>query len=252
MTPLSIVPLLSENTILSRRQKHSTVNLKAKACARCRQYKLRCDSNMAAPASCSRCRGVNAVCVVDTNYQCVSKTRRLMELEAEVNPLATTEPVPEPEPESESESGPESRRESGPESPYRPREYWTSGSRAFPFRLCFLSSSTAAAARVQPLTTSPTTRSSPSSDSRQTQYSILLPEREPELHPANFQLSAAQVIQCFRKFFLQCHPWLDFSIPTSPEAVHPKNPLLFWVICAVSSSTNTMLRLQPGIQEMIG
>jgi len=58
--------------------------MKGKACARCRQCKLRCDSDMAAPASCSRCRGVNAVCVMDTNYQRVSKTRRLMELEAEV------------------------------------------------------------------------------------------------------------------------------------------------------------------------
>jgi hypothetical protein len=42
---------------------------------------------MAAPASCSRCRRVHAVCVVDTNYQRVSKTRRLMELEAEVTRL---------------------------------------------------------------------------------------------------------------------------------------------------------------------
>jgi len=92
----------------------------------------------------------------------------------------------------------------------------------------------------------------PAPDSLQTQYSFLLPERGPELDSANFQLTAAQVTQCFRTFFLQCHPWLDFSIPTSPEAVYAKNPLLFWVICAVSSSTNTMLKLQPGIQAMIG
>jgi hypothetical protein len=92
----------------------------------------------------------------------------------------------------------------------------------------------------------------PAPDSLQTQYSFLLSERGPELDSANFQLTTAQVTQCFRTFFLQCHPWLDFSIPTSPEVVYAKNPLLFWVICAVSSSTNTMLKLQPGIQAMIG
>jgi Fungal specific transcription factor domain len=67
----------------------------------------------------------------------------------------------------------------------------------------------------------------------------------------NVQLSAAQVNEAFRYYHAQCHPYLDFSLSTSPESVYDKCPLLFWVICAVASSTTTMLELQPDIQAMV-
>lgn len=68
---------------------------------------------------------------------------------------------------------------------------------------------------------------------------------------ADVHLSSAQVTESFRVFYAQCHPYLDFSLPTSPDSVFETCPLLFWVICAVASSTATMLELQPGIQAMV-
>jgi hypothetical protein len=68
----------------------------------------------------------------------------------------------------------------------------------------------------------------------------------------NVHLTAAQVTELFRVYFLQCHPYLPFTISTDPETTNEKCPLLFWVICAVASSTGTMLDLQPHIQVMVG
>ena len=67
----------------------------------------------------------------------------------------------------------------------------------------------------------------------------------------NVQLVAGQVDELFRIFFIQYHIFLPVSIPRSPQTVYEKCPLLFWVICAIASSTRTMLQLQPGIEAMI-
>jgi len=102
------------------------------------------------------------------------------------------------------------------------------------------------------LTTRPATRSSPCVWLAANTIFDSASRKRARIISSQLPAQCCAGIQCFRTFFLQCHRWLDFSIPTSPGAVYAKNPLLFWVICAVSSSTNTMLRLQPGIQEMIG
>ena len=61
--------------------------MKAKACTRCRQSKLRCNSDITAPGPCSRCLSLDSPCVFDRSFQSTSRTRRLVELEAEVKRL---------------------------------------------------------------------------------------------------------------------------------------------------------------------
>ena len=239
--------------------------MKAKACARCRQCKLRCDSDVAAPAPCSRCRAADAVCIVDTSYQRISKTRRLVELEAEVARLRQqNQNQSRSQNQSRNQDQGRNQNQNQSQTPTQTQDQdpltglaniGTPGQEPPPFDFASYQAQpqqpqqqSSPSQLAQPSGPAP----APSSDSLQTVYTISRPRGEPDLDSDSFHLSAAQVTQCFRTFFLQCHQWLEFSIPTAPEAVYAKHPLLFWVICAVSSSTNTMLKLQPGIEEMIG
>ncbi|CZR53528.1 uncharacterized protein PAC_03407 [Phialocephala subalpina] len=209
-TPLS--PYLPRRALLPRLQ------MKAKACARCRQSKLRCDSDVKAPEPCTRCQAIKTPCVLDREFQRVSKSRRLVELEAEVTLLrrnaAAAAAASASEKVAENNNTPSSN-------PSRPP---------------------------------PTTQTSQPPQ----QQSWVLPTAPScgsclqDKSLANVHLTAAQVTEAFRVFLIQCHPYLDLSIPTSPEAIYEKCPLLFWVICAVASSTSTMLELQPGIQGLVG
>lgn len=52
----------------------------------------------------------------------------------------------------------------------------------------------------------------------------------------NFQLTASQVNELFRLYFSRCYPYLPFLMCRSPEEIHDRCPLLFWVICGVAST----------------
>ena len=167
--------------------------MKAKACARCRQSKLRCDSDVKAPDACSRCQSINRPCVSDRSFQYTSKSRRLQELEAEVKRL-----------------------------------------------------------REAVVTANSTALPGLGQQSQQLTDFTLAPQCLLDKSLGNVHLAAAQVTELFRVYFTQCHPYLPFSISTTPETIYEACPLLFWVICSVASSTDIMLELQPHIQAMIG
>lgn len=63
------------------------LEMKAKACARCRESKVRCDSDVRAPRPCSRCHDAGFPCVVDLDRQRANKHLRIRDLETEVHRL---------------------------------------------------------------------------------------------------------------------------------------------------------------------
>lgn len=176
--------------------------MKAKACTRCRQSKLRCDSDLTAPGPCTRCRDAEASCVVDRSFQRVSKSKRLAELEAEVS---------------------------------------------------LLRQAASTSTRVTPPASSPslTPRTWQHASEVGNMPSRAKRQRLEGKELGGVYLAPAQVAECFRTYFAQCHPYLDFSLPDEPEIIYAKSPLLFWVICAVSSSTDVMCQLQPGVHAMV-
>jgi hypothetical protein len=202
--------------------------MKPKACARCRQAKLRCDSDVRAPDACSRCCSINSPCVVDRNYQRVNKARRLLELEAEVARLRQNAAVL-------NSAHPVANTEANSTVPARP-----SG-------LADVENSHIS----EHLQARPIPQNSESVSGLQPVASVASASHFGDKSLGNVRLGAAQATECFRVYHAQCHPYLDFSLPTSPEVVHEKCALLFWVICAVASSTTTTLELQPGIQAMV-
>lgn len=167
--------------------------MKAKACTRCRQAKLRCDPDPETSDTCIRCRSINKLCIFDRTFRATSKSRRLKELEAEVERLR--------------EAANDNNIQASPDVVQQTQLHPVS----FSTTSCRLDKSI-----------------------------------------GNVNLTAAQVTECFRVFFLNCHPYLPLSIPNSPETVHETCPFLFWVICAAASSTDTMLLIQSSIQAMIG
>ena len=169
--------------------------MKAKACTRCRQSKLRCDSDVKSPAPCSRCEGLSKACIFDRSFQSTSKTRKLLDLEAEVLRLRRAA---------------ESRQDASPTA--RPASVQSSGHESqMPAGICL---------------------------------------RDKTI--GNVRLTAAQVTELFRAFFAQCHQYLPFSMQEAPETVYEKSELLFWVICAVTSSPSKLLELKPHVQGQVG
>jgi Fungal specific transcription factor domain/Fungal Zn(2)-Cys(6) binuclear cluster domain len=61
--------------------------MRAKACTRCRQWKLGCDADKTAPNPCSRCRSLDYRCTFDSNFRRTSKVQQLRELQMEVDSL---------------------------------------------------------------------------------------------------------------------------------------------------------------------
>jgi hypothetical protein len=203
--------------------------MKPKACARCRQAKLRCDSDVRGPEPCTRCHSINAHCVVDRNYQRVCRAKRMLELEAEVTRLRQDAAAFNSTPPAANTEGPST-------GPAPPHNLAVTSDSHFPEQF-----------HPQHIPRTPE-----SVNALQSAAPIPSALHLVDKSLGNVQLSAAQVTESFRVYYAQCHPYLDFSLPTSPESVYEKCPLLFWVICAVANSTSTMLELQPGIQAMVG
>ncbi|KAH8801387.1 hypothetical protein F5884DRAFT_806461 [Xylogone sp. PMI_703] len=68
----------------------------------------------------------------------------------------------------------------------------------------------------------------------------------------NVGLSGSQVGECFRRYFARCHQHLPFKMRThSHEDIYAECPLLFWVICAVTSNWEIRLLLAPMIKAMV-
>jgi hypothetical protein len=65
-------------------------------------------------------------------------------------------------------------------------------------------------------------------------------------------LTIGQVTEHFRTYFARCHPYLPFKMKThSTDEIYSKCPLLFWVICAVTSTWQARKRFAPLIKAMV-
>jgi len=61
--------------------------IRARACMRCRQWKLRCEVDLTRPDARKHCRSQSTPCAFDSRFRRVSKDKRLKELQAEVDQL---------------------------------------------------------------------------------------------------------------------------------------------------------------------
>lgn len=230
--------------------------MRAKACVRCRQWKVGCDSDVAGAEGCSRCRSLSLTCVFDSSFHRTPKRRRLAELQSEVEELrqltgtqsavqqsgnSIVSPPAAPSVVSLDQAtstaptdGPSGSAVPNLPSPSNTLEShapsWTDGN-----------GSTADGA-LQPQSTQQTLQT----------YSLQSQSLTDRVCLGDVQLSAAQVNELFRIYFTRCHPYLPFSICQSIEAIYQKSPLLFWVICATASPDAVRNQLEQPVRTLIG
>lgn len=61
--------------------------MKAKACTRCRQWKVKCDAGENGHDQCSRCRNLGSPCVFDGKFKRIPRDKHLATLQEEVHHL---------------------------------------------------------------------------------------------------------------------------------------------------------------------
>lgn len=207
--------------------------MKARACTKCRQWKAKCDNSGDTPDGCSRCRSLKLHCVFDASFKRVSKAKRMQQMESEIKKLrqALVETV---------QIGESPNQASEHEEKATLPEDWVTQLSDIP---------------GEPQTLSPT------------QYGLeMLSQTDPLTEPAtvavepsasykmlgNVCLTNSQVEQRFRSYFTRCHPHMPFEMATtSADEVFNRSPLLFWVICAVTSSWRIQFQLSPPIKSMV-
>jgi hypothetical protein len=176
--------------------------MKAKACVRCRQWKIGCDADVAGPQGCTRCRSVNAQCTNGASYRRLPKRQRLAELQDEVVRLRalTTELT-------------------------AANSVATASSNQLPSPTSIAWTEPNATVRLVPVQASVGEHSS-------------VHQNVPNGYQAgaNLRLTTSQVNELFRIFFARCHAYLPFHMLRSPEIIYEKCPLLLWAICAAASS----------------
>lgn len=196
--------------------------MKAKACTRCRQWKVGCDADVSGPQGCTRCREQGTPCTFDRTFRRTAKRTKLAEMQSELAELrklaaATTKgdstdplakPAPHPAP--------------SPRPPTISAE-----------------SSTPTAPGGPPCTSSSTTNSS--------LEGLCIADK----YLGDVQLTASHVNELFRIYFTRCHRYLPFRICKSIEAIYERCPLLFWVICAVASADTARAQFEAPVRSLI-
>ncbi|OAL33783.1 hypothetical protein AYO20_06959 [Fonsecaea nubica] len=221
--------------------------MKAKACIRCRQWKVGCDADVAGPEGCTRCRSVNAKCVFGANFRRTPKRRMLADLQDEVTRLrALTTVLTAGEREREQGQGQVQVQVPVGESPTTSLETnvssWgvenTSSSSS-----AIVVESIPTAVQQPPPPPPPTTESPPH------------PIQVPHLYykgNSHVQLTATQANELFRIYFTRCHPYLPFEMCRSVQIVYDRCPLLFWVVCAVASTDKARPQLAEIVRSHVG
>ncbi|KIX07614.1 uncharacterized protein Z518_02267 [Rhinocladiella mackenziei CBS 650.93] len=185
--------------------------MRPKACTTCRQWKARCDASTSHPDPCTRCRTLRRTCTFDRNFKRITKAKRILELEEEINHLRGTAAQPlqsQPQPSSTTISA----------SPH-----------------------TSPADKTCPPPATIVATSTPPADG------LCLSAKS----IGNVHFSAAQVTELFRIFSIRCHPHLPMNMCLSPDPVFDRCPLLFWAICAAAASDHPILLLQPEISSLV-
>ncbi|KIW97452.1 uncharacterized protein Z519_01036 [Cladophialophora bantiana CBS 173.52] len=197
--------------------------MKAKACTRCRQWKVGCDANISGPEGCTRCQEHGLPCVFDSAFQRTPKRRKLAEMQvelAELRKLASSRVTSSAE------------RETGNTAPQAP----TSTS-LIPQSMPSLT--------VWPATTGPEPATILTSEPDLQGLCIA------DKYIGDIHLAASHVNELFRIYFARCHPYLPFSMSRSIETIYERCVTLFWVICAVASPDTARSQFEGPIRGLI-
>lgn len=203
--------------------------MKAKACTKCRQWKVRCDASDV-PGGCTRCRSLNLPCVFDASFKRLSKGKRLQQMSTEIQQLrqalhnsaasnASTSPQRSEDTTAIDTADPRTWEAQLPGS--------SDGTISSPSHL--LSSLPASSIGIPPVSST-------------VPYRTL----------GGVCLTQSQVERYFKTYFGHHHRCLPFKVNSeSPDDVYSRSPLLFWIICAVTSSWKQQSQLAPLIKAMI-
>ena len=202
--------------------------MRPKACAKCRQWKVRCDLTDGHPGGCSRCRSLKVTCVFDAKIKRTTKATSVRSTSSEIPELQQA--LPEP-----------------------------LSNNGFANDMGSNVGEMAAASNLilQP--------SAVLGEDTNTQMPVNLPSLQPRapgltesassttFHaPGGVALTLAQATELFRIYFARCHSYLPFSMTSRcPESIHSKSALLFWVISATSASWTLRSRLEPIIKSLV-
>lgn len=193
--------------------------MRAKACVRCRQWKVGCDADVEGSNGCTRCRNLNLSCTFNSNFRRTPKRRRLIELQDEVAHL---------------------------------RELNNSLSRgnSLDTETATLPSVTSAWLNESECATIIPLGSEPDQPSQQ-----IIPSLQgcstSDKTIGGVSLTSTQVNELFRIYFTRCHPYLPFKMHQSPDEVYKRCPLLFWTICAVASADTYRAQLEDPVRSQV-
>ncbi|KIX00116.1 uncharacterized protein Z518_10253 [Rhinocladiella mackenziei CBS 650.93] len=188
--------------------------MRAKACTRCRQWKVGCDADVAGPEGCTRCRNLHLLCTFDGNFRRTPKRKQLAELQSQVAELRELTNVLSA----------------------------ANGANA-------VSSSSAI---ICPSVTPPSWLNANGSggitlSSESALQGLCIADKS----IGDIHLTATHVNELFRIYFTRCHPYLPFALNRSIESIYERSPTLFWVICAVASTDTARSQFESTVRRLV-
>ncbi|CAK7205471.1 Regulatory protein leu3 [Sporothrix eucalyptigena] len=237
--------------------------MKAKACVKCRQWKARCDVPESGLGPCARCRTQNLTCVFDASYKRLSKDKRMQQMASELRQLRQLRASLRGPSAAAASGGDKTPSDAGPglranleitavlplPSPAELRVLATPGTNTTPVpgsttsaaSTCILSSVSVANSHTTP-SSAPTAAQSVPLASTTVAYRSL----------GDMRFTRSQVERYFRVYFRHYHPHLPFKMAaTSPDETYARSPLLFWIVCAVTSHWKQQAVMAPLVKTMI-
>ena len=191
--------------------------MKAKACTRCRQWKIGCDTNDSDPNGCTRCQSHGVPCVFDRAFRRTPKRRKMVEMQAELDELRRVARVA---PEGNTNNPPANLTSASPTQHSLPNP------------------------AVWPVTIGPELATLATASDAE---SFCIADK----YIGDVHLAASYVNELFRIYFLRCHPYLPFSMCRSIELIYERCPILFWVICAAASADTTYSQFEEPVRNLI-
>ena len=203
--------------------------MKGTACIACRQCKARCDAIDGVSGGCSRCRSIRRPCVFDESYKRTSKAKRFQQMASEIRELRQ-----------HLQNTPTAKPSQSPTDREGQSNVAITHSASWKWQLP--SSSNDITNPTMPLLKAP----QPCTEQSSSASNI------PDSRIGSITLTASQVSQRFRRFFARYHQYLPFKMNSySAEAICSGCPLLFCVICSVTSSWKLQSQLSPTIKNMV-
>lgn len=191
--------------------------MKAKACTRCRQWKVGCDANISGAEGCTRCREHGLPCVFDRTFRRTAKRRNVTEMQNELAELRKL-----------------ARLDSSAN-----MDNATANSASSGLTPDVMPSSAVCSTATEPLAASLNFKAD--------LQDLCIADK----YIGGMHLAASHVNELFRIYFTRCHPYLPFSMCRSIETIYQKCPMLFWVVCAVASADTARPQFEGPIRSLM-